>query len=57
MIAILSSYTELLNKLDIDKKTKTINKTMEDVRKESTMFEEKYVDTIIIFGKLLKNKR
>ena len=57
MIAILSSYTELLNKLDIDKKTKTINKTMEDVRKESTMFEEKYVDTIIIFEKLLKNKR
>ena len=57
MIAILSSYTELLNKLDIDKKTKTINKTMEDVRKESTMFKEKYVDTIIIFEKLLKNKR
>ena len=57
MIAILSSYTELLNKLDIDKKTKTNNKTMEDVRKESTMFEEKYVDTIIIFEKLLKNKR
>ena len=32
MIAILSSYTELLNKLDIDEKTKTINKTMEGLR-------------------------
>ena len=52
MIAILSSYTELLNKLTIDEKTKTIKKTMEDARKESTMYEEKYADKIIIFEKL-----
>ena len=40
MIAILNSYTELLIELDIDEKTKTNNKTMEDVRKESTMYEK-----------------
>ena len=40
MIAILSSYTELLIKLEIDEKTKTNHKTMEDVRKESTMYEK-----------------
>ena len=56
MIAILSSYTELLNKLTIDEKTKTIKKTMEDARKESTMYEEKYADKIIIFEKLRKIK-
>ena len=56
MISILSSYTELLNKLTIDEKTKTIKKTMEDARKESTMYEEKYADKIISFEKLRKIK-
>ena len=51
MIAILSSYTELLNKLDIDEKTKTNNKTMEDVRKESTMY-EKNMQTQPLFLKI-----
>ena len=56
MIALLSGYKELLNKLDKDEKIECITKTMKDVRKESTLYEEKYADTIIAFKKLREIK-
>ena len=56
MIALRSSYMELLNKLDKDEKIECITKTMKDVRKESAVYEEKYADTIIAFKKLREIK-
>ena len=56
MIALLSGYKELLNKLDKDEKIECITKTMKGVRKESTLYEEKYADTIIAFKKLREIK-
>ena len=56
MIALLNSYRELLNKLDINEKSETINKATEDIKEEATMYEEKYPSTIFIFKRLLDLK-
>ena len=56
MIALLNSYRELSNKLDINEKSEIINKATEDIKEEATMYEEKYPSTIFIFKKLLDLK-
>ena len=49
MIPLLNSYSELLNKLDINEKSEIINKAIEDIKEEAIMYEEKYSSTISIF--------
>ena len=49
MIALLNSYSELLNKLDINEQSEIINKDIEDIKEEAIMNEEKYSSTIFIF--------
>ena len=56
MIAILGIYAELLSKLDKDEQTKYINKAILIAKKESTMYEEKHVDTVSTLIKLRKIK-
>ena len=56
MIAILNSYSELLNKLDMNEKTESIYKTIEDIKEEAIMYEEKYSTAIFIIKKLLELK-
>ena len=51
MIAVLNSYSELLNKLDINEQSEIINKDIEDIKEEAIMNEEKYSSTIFIFKK------
>ena len=42
-----------MNKLEINEKSEIINKAVEDIKEETTMYEEKYSSTIFIFKKLL----
>ena len=56
MIAVLNSYCELLNKLDINEQSEIINKAIEDIKEEAIMYEEKYSSTISIFKILLHLK-
>ena len=56
MIAILNSYSELLNKLDMNEKTESIYKTIEDIKEEAIMYEEKYSTAIFIIKKLFELK-
>ena len=56
MIAVLNSYSELLNKLDINEQSEIINKDIEDIKEETIMYEEKYSSTISIFKRLLHLK-
>ena len=56
MITILNSYSELLNKLDMNEKTESIYKTIEDIKEKAIMYEEKYSTAIFIIKKLLELK-
>ena len=46
MITLLDIYVELLAKLDKDEQIKYITKAMPLIKKESTMYEDKYITTI-----------
>ena len=46
MITLLDSYKELLAKLDKDEQIKYITKAIPLIKKESTMYEDKYITTI-----------
>lgn len=52
MITLLGSYAELLSKLDKDEQIKHITKTAKLIKKESKMYQEKYIDTIKTIEKL-----
>ena len=56
MITLLDSYVELLAKLDKDEQIKYITKAMPHIKKESTMYEDKYITTIKTLSKLRKIK-
>ena len=45
MITLLDSYAELLAKLDKDEQIRYITKAMPHIKKESTMYEDKYITT------------
>ena len=53
MINLLNGYTELLNKLHLNKKTENINKTVNNIKEEAITYEQKYSTTIFILKKLL----
>lgn len=52
MITLLGSYAELLSKLDKDEEIKHITKAGKLIKKESKLYEEKYIDTIKTIEKL-----
>ena len=52
MISLLGSYAELLNKLDNDEQIKHITKAIKFIKKESTLYEQQYVDIIKTIKKL-----
>ena len=56
MITLLDSYVELLAKLDKDEQIKYITKAMPLIKKESTMYKDKYITTIKTLSKLRKIK-
>ena len=56
MITLLDSYVELLANLDKDEQIKYITKAMPLIKKESTMYEDKYITTIKRLSKLHKIK-
>ena len=56
MITLLDSYVELLAKLDKDEQIKFITKAMPLIKKESPVYEDKYITTIKTFSKLRKIK-
>ena len=56
MIALLDSYIDLLNNLEIKEKTENINKTLEEIKEEILVYEEKYLSTLFIFKKLHDKK-
>ena len=56
MITLLDSYVELLAKLDKDEQIRYITKAMPHIKKESTMYEDKYITTIKTLSKLRKIK-
>ena len=56
MIALLGIHAELLSKLSKDEQIKYINKAILLAKKESTMYEEKHVDTVSTLIKLRKIK-
>ena len=56
MITLLDIYVELLAKLDKDEQIKYITKAMPLIKKESTMYEDKYITTIKTLSKLHKIK-
>ena len=57
MITILNSYSELLNKLDMNEKTESIYKTIEDIKEEAIMYEENYSTEIFIIKKTTRFKK
>ena len=56
MITLLDSYVELLANLDKDEQIKYITKAMPLIKKESTMYKDKYITTIKTLSKLRKIK-
>ena len=56
MIALLDSYIDLLNNLEIKENTENINKTLEEIKEEILVYEEKYLSTLFIFKKLHDKK-
>ena len=56
MITLLDSYVELLPNLDKDEQIKYITKAMPLIKKESTMYKDKYITTIKTLSKLRKIK-
>ena len=56
MITLLDSYVELLLNLDKDEQIKYITKAMPLIKKESTMYKDKYITTIKTLSKLRKIK-
>ena len=56
MITLLDSYVELLAKLDKDEQIKYITKAMPLIKKESTMYKDKYITTTKTLSKLRKIK-
>ena len=56
MITLLDSYVELLVNLDKDEQIKYITKAMPLIKKESTMYKDKYITTIKTLSKLRKIK-
>ena len=56
MITLLDSCVELLAKLDKDEQIKYITKAIPLIKKESTMYEDKYITTIKTLSKLRKIK-
>ena len=56
MITLLDIYVELLAKLDKDEQIKYITKAMPLIKKESTMYKDKYITTIKTLSKLRKIK-
>ena len=56
MITLLDSYVELLPNLDKDEQIKYITKAMSLIKKESTMYKDKYITTIKTLSKLRKIK-
>ena len=56
MITLLDSYVELLAKLDKDEQIKYITKAMPLIKKESTMYKDKYITTIKTLSTLRKIK-
>ena len=56
MITLLDSYVELLAKLDKDEQIKYITKAMPLIKKESPVYEDKYITTIKTLSKLRKIK-
>ena len=56
MIALLDSYIDLLNNLEIKENTENINKTLEEIKEEILVYEEKYLSTLFIFKKLQDKK-
>ena len=59
MILLLRSYAEILSKLDGDEEIKYITKTIKLIKKESVLFEQRYIDTIQTIKKLrdIKSKK
>ena len=52
MISLLGSYAELLSKLNNDEQIKHITKAIKLIKKESTLHEQKHIDTIKTIKKL-----
>ena len=56
MITLLGSYIELLAKLDKDEQIKHITRAMPLIKKESTVYEDKYITKIKTLSTLRKIK-